>query len=132
MRNAKLLRTPAGFSLGTHKKFTRLVICPIYSVVKYRPRETRPSVVSFQLSAKSLELIAVPLTPPQRVWVLLNFEVCKLRKSFQPNVRRQATFVRPRTESRLSQLTPNIRLAFSRQLSAISKISQAEQLTAEC
>ncbi len=24
---------------GTHKIFTRLVICPIYSVVKYRPRE---------------------------------------------------------------------------------------------
>jgi hypothetical protein len=31
-----------GFS-GTHKNLQRLVICPIYSVVKYRPRETTGS-----------------------------------------------------------------------------------------
>ena len=31
--------TPAGFLSGTHKNLQRLVICPIYSVVKYRPRE---------------------------------------------------------------------------------------------
>ena len=28
---------------GTHKIFTRLVICPIYSVVKYRPRRFAPA-----------------------------------------------------------------------------------------
>jgi hypothetical protein len=31
-----------GFS-GTHKNLQRLVICPIYSVVKYRPREEAAS-----------------------------------------------------------------------------------------
>jgi hypothetical protein len=36
---------------GTHKNLQRLVICPIYSVVKYRPRENR-----CQLSALSHQL----------------------------------------------------------------------------
>jgi hypothetical protein len=66
---------PAGTS-GTHKIFTRLVICPIYSVVKYRPRQlslaTRlsryeqslnPSIykadgLSFQLNVRHQALLA--------------------------------------------------------------------------
>ena len=32
-------RTPAGFLSGTHKNLQRLVIYPIYSVVKYRPHQ---------------------------------------------------------------------------------------------
>ena len=30
---------PSRLNSGTHKNLQRLVICPIYSVVKYRPRE---------------------------------------------------------------------------------------------
>jgi len=43
-------RTPAGNN-GTHKNLLRLVICPIYSVVKVRPH---------QLALAD---------PPERVWV---------------------------------------------------------------
>ena len=41
----------AGSLSGTHKNLRRLVICPIYSVVKYRPRENscQPSAFSHQL-----------------------------------------------------------------------------------
>jgi hypothetical protein len=72
-------RTPAGNN-GTHKNLLRLVICPIYSVVKVRPR---------QLALAD---------PPERVWVFS-----------QPNVRRQATFSNRDTESVVA-LTPNIGL----------------------
>ena len=44
---------PSRLNSGTHKNLQRLVFCPIYSVVKYRPHQ--------------LALI----TPPERVWVLL-------------------------------------------------------------
>src|SRR5579863_584017 len=65
------------------KIYVRLVICPIYSVVKNHPR---------QLS----------LTHPLlQVWVLLTSDSCKIPKCLQPNVRRQ------------SRLTPNIRLNLS-------------------
>jgi hypothetical protein len=57
---------------GTHKNLQRLVFCPIYSVVKYRPRE---AAISRQLSAIQLKIktfnFLLSLTPPQRVWVLL-------------------------------------------------------------
>jgi len=60
-------RTPAGFLSGTHKNYS-LVDCPIYSVVKYRPRD-QLSAVGFQLLAKSLHCELS--SPPERVWVLL-------------------------------------------------------------
>ena len=62
------------------KIYVRLVICPIYSVVKYRPRELTST------------------HPPQQVWVLLTLRPCGPKNSSQPNVRRQQS------------LTPNIRL----------------------
>jgi hypothetical protein len=46
-------RTPAGNN-GTHKILLRLVICPIYSVVKVRPRQLALA------------------TPPERIWVFSN------------------------------------------------------------
>jgi hypothetical protein len=62
------------------KIYVRLVICPIYSVVKYRPRELAST------------------HPPKQVWVLLTPRPCRPEEFLQPNVRRQ------------QKLTPNIRL----------------------
>ncbi len=72
------LRTPAGFSLGTHKN---LQPCRL------------PNLFSCQISSSEPSLAQPGITLPKQVWVLLDSEVCKLRKSFQPNVRRQATFL---------------------------------------
>jgi hypothetical protein len=38
-----VLSRPSRLNSGTHKNLQRLVICPIYSVVKYRPREEAAS-----------------------------------------------------------------------------------------
>ena len=78
--------------IGTHKNLLRLVFCPIYSVVKYRPRQLMLT------------------TPPGRVWIVLQNIRCHIERfHFQPNVRRQATFSNRDTESVVA-LTPNIKL----------------------
>jgi len=80
-------RTPAKLLSGTHKNLQRLVICPIYSVVKNHPR---------QLS----------LTHPlQQVWVMLTPESCKLQNASNPmfdanHIDAQHCFGFPEAESR--------------------------------
>jgi len=62
-------------------KFTSPCICPIYSVVKVRPR---------QLALAD---------PPERAWIASN-----------PMFGVKETFFEPCTDSRLSHLTPNTKL----------------------
>ena len=59
-------RTPAKLLSGTHKNLQRLVICPIYSVVKNHPRWFSPA------------------HPLQQVWVMLTPESCKLQNASNP------------------------------------------------
>src|SRR6267154_6237992 len=84
--------TPAGFLSGTHKNLQRLVICPIYSVVKYRPHQ--------------LSLI----TPPERVWVLLTPE-CRNPGVPPTQCSAPSNFHRTGDTDSVVALTPNIKLA---------------------
>ena len=63
---------------GTHKNLQRLVICPIYSVVKYRPRDEAASSWLLAISQKT-KINNLSLPPPQRVWVLLTPECANSR-----------------------------------------------------
>ena len=67
-----VLSHPSRLISGTHKNLQRLVICPIYSVVKYRPRWL-------------LQINESPSKPrTRRVWVLLIPESCKLQNPSNP------------------------------------------------
>jgi hypothetical protein len=89
---------------GTHKNYVRLVNCPIYSVVKYRPRQPTvviPSGASISrggIDAQSRDLLFVDL-PASAGMGLTHFRrnnsrpFARLLKFLQPNVRCQATFV---------------------------------------
>ena len=64
-----------GFS-GTHKNLQRLVICPIYSVVKYRPRWPASTYRS-------------PSKPRLSGYESYSFQSVQTPERLQPNVRRQ-------------------------------------------
>jgi len=73
----------AGSLSGTHKNLRRLVICPIYSVVKYRPRWLSPADLHSAGLNCSLATFAFNLKT----------KLIATHWSLQPNVRRQATFM---------------------------------------
>jgi hypothetical protein len=78
-----VLSRPSRLNSGTHKNLQRLVICPIYSVVKYRPRVERCWLLALSFWLKPFTS-CVSLTPPERVWVLLNPESCKPQIASNP------------------------------------------------
>jgi hypothetical protein len=75
---------------GTHKNLQRLVICPIYSVVKYRPHEN-----GCQLSALSHQLRTSNLPPPHSPrlsgYGSYSIQSVQTPDCLQPNVRRQCS-----------------------------------------
>jgi hypothetical protein len=91
-------------------KIYSLVDCPIYSVVKYRPRGTVVGRSSLVVGQKPTSTTA---TPPALAGLnQLTAKSLALVAILQPNVRRQATFSNRDTES-VVVLTPNIGLQFS-------------------
>jgi hypothetical protein len=81
---------PSRLNSGTHKNLQRLVICPIYSVVKYRPRWLPPAARLSGYGSYSIQSVQTP-------------------DCLQPNVRRQC-FVgaQHRTEPSSHSARPNI------------------------
>src|SRR5580692_3025379 len=65
-----VLSRPSRLNSGTHKNLQRLVICPIYSVVKYRPRWLPPAARLSEYGSYSIQSVQTP-------------------DCLQPNVRRQ-------------------------------------------
>src|SRR5258708_330848 len=57
---------------GTHKNLLRLVICPIYSVVKVRPRRNVVGRLSLVVRPTTLNLQRLP-DPPERAWIFQPF-----------------------------------------------------------
>jgi len=76
---------------GTHKNLQRLVFCPIYSVVKYRPHWL------------------APIYPASAGMSLTQFGVCKPLTSSNPMFGASTTFMNRDTES-VVVMTPNIGL----------------------
>jgi hypothetical protein len=63
-----------GFS-GTHKNLQRLVICPIYSVVKYRPRWLAPAARLSGYGSYSFQSRANPRIPPTQCSTPIRIDV---------------------------------------------------------
>jgi hypothetical protein len=75
-------------------KIYSLVDCPIYSVVKYRPRENRFWLLALGFWPRTRTSTISP--PPWWIWVKPTAKGQRPKAAFfQPNVRRQATCVEP-------------------------------------
>jgi hypothetical protein len=108
-RQARLnmLPHPSRLFIGTHKNYS-LVDCPIYSVVKHRPRKL--TACSSRLVAKSLNRLLS--CPPRRVELL-------------PTQCSAQLFSNRDTETVVA-LAPNIKLVVGRRLSVVGRFTPAE------
>jgi hypothetical protein len=83
-----VLSRPSRLNSGTHKNLQRLVICPIYSVVKYRPRENRCQLSALSYQPKTFAYCC--LTHPAGAGMgITQSRVVQTPDCLQPNVRRQ-------------------------------------------
>jgi hypothetical protein len=93
--------------IGTHKNYVRLVYCPIYSVVKYRPHRGKAKNGFCQLTCLSrLELFAASFRFQPKDQVEFYFW-----SSSNPMFGAKRLALNRDTES-VAALTPNIRLTF--------------------